>query len=182
VSIVPIESDRFDKMEKVADLTMQGNTATAIAKALNLQRKVVLELQEDYRIALSKDGEARDLARDHLNLMVKHYDSLIKKFYSLIEEIDTLSFNHQVAGQKNMALKAIADLDAKRIDALQKAGLLESSDLGDELAEAEEKREILISIIRDSVCENCREKISYKIAQVTGKVESIDVEVVEVDG
>jgi uncharacterized protein YdbL (DUF1318 family) len=178
VTIAAIESNRFEAMEQVADLTMQGHTATAIAKELNLQRKVVLELQEDYRIALSKDGEARDLARDHLNLMVKHYDSLIKKFYDLIEEINSLSFNHQVAGQKNMALKAIADLDAKRIDALQKAGLLESSELGAELADAEEKREILIHIIREAVCDDCREKISYKIAQVTGKVEVIDAEVI----
>lgn len=178
MTVAPIESDRFEMMEKVADLTMHGHTATAISKQLGIQRKEVMLLQEDFRIALSKDGEARDLARDHLNMMVKHFDSLIKKFYDLVNEIDTLEFGHQVAAQKNAALKAIADLEAKRVDALQKAGLLDSAELGDELAEAEEKREILISILRDDLCSDCKSRVAHKLAQVTGQAEVIEATVI----
>jgi hypothetical protein len=178
MSIISVESNRFEQMEKVAELTMQGHSATAIAKSLNMPRKEVMTLQEDYRVALSNDSEARDMARDHLNMMVKHFDSLIKKLYELVDEIDTLAFGHQVAAQKNAALRSIADLEAKRLDALQKAGLLDSAELGDELAEAEEKREILINIIREEVCPSCRIKIANQIARVTGRVETVDAEVV----
>jgi len=176
VTIVQIDSDRFERMEQVADLTMQGHTATAISKQLGIQRKEVLLLQEDYRAALSNDHDARDLARDHLNQMVKHYDSLIKKFYDLVEEINLLSFNHQVAGQKNLALKAIADLEAKRVDALQKAGLLEANDLGDELAEREEREDIIIDILENDLCEVCLNNISPKLIRLTGKVPEVVVE------
>lgn len=182
MSIVPADSERFNLMEQVAEKTLKGLSATAISKELSIPRKEVLTLQEDYRVALANDYEARDMARDHLNMMVKHYDSLIKKFYDLVDEIDSLQFTHQVAAQKNAALKAVADLEAKRLDALQKAGLLEGAELGDELAEMEEKQAIIISILRDDLCNECKPKIAYKLSQVTGKTETIREEPVVVDG
>lgn len=178
MSVVSVESNRFENMERVAEMTMQGLSATAISKQTGIARKEVILLQEDYRVALSNDSEARDMARDHLNMMVKHFDGLIKRFYDLVDEIDTLDFGHQVAAQKNAALKAIGELEAKRVDALQKAGLLESAELGDELAEAEEKRDILVNIIKEEVCPACRIKIGQSIARVSGQVDTVEAEVV----
>lgn len=182
MSIVSAESVRFEQMEKVAELSMQGNSATAISKSLGIPRKEVQVLQEDYRAALSNDAEARDMARDHLNMMVKHFDTLIKKLYELVDEIDTLDFGHQVAAQKNAALRSIADLEAKRLDALQKAGLLDSAELGDELAEAEEQREILINIIQNEICPSCRIKVAGEIAKITGRVPTQDAETYDYTG
>jgi hypothetical protein len=184
MSIVSVESARFEAMEKVAELTMHGNSATAISKTLNIPRKEVMTLQEDYRTALSNDSEARDMARDYLNQMVKHYDSLIKKFYALVDDIDGLDFNHQVAAQKNATLRSIAELEAKRLDALQKAGLLDSAELGDELAEMEEKQAIIIDILQNDLCPVCRHATSQKLVRLTGKVNPVaeyDVEVIEHD-
>jgi hypothetical protein len=177
MSIVSVESNRFEQMEKVAELTMQGHSATAISKTLNIPRKEVAVLQEDYRTALANDSEARDMARDHLNMMVKHFDKLIRKLYELVSDIDSLDFGHQVAAQKNAALRSIADLEAKRLDALQKAGLLDSAELGDELAEAEEKRDILIDIIQNQICPACKIKVASDIARVSGRVPTNDVTV-----
>jgi uncharacterized protein YlaI len=174
MSVVPVDGERFQLMEKVAELTMTGRSATAIAKDLSIPRKQVLTLQEDYRLALANDQDARDLARDYLHQMGKHYDKLIEKFYDLIDDIDLLSFNHQVAAQKNAALKAIAELDAKRLDSYQKAGLLDSAELGDELAEMEEKQQILIDILRTDLCPDCQKRIAFKLSKVTGKAETID--------
>lgn len=173
MSIVPVESARFQMMDEVAELDMKGYNETQISKQVGIPRKEVKVLISEYRDILLQDGEARDMAKDHLFKMVKHYDSLIKKFYDLVDEIDSLQFSHHVAGQKNSALKAVAELEAKRLDLLQKAGLLESAELGDELAEAEEKRDILVSIIRDNICDDCRAKVAYKISQVTGKSEPV---------
>lgn len=182
MSIVSTESARFEAMERVADLTFQGMSATAISKETGIARKEVVALQEDYRIALSEDQQARDMARDYLNMMVKHYDSLIKRFYDLVDEIDQLPWNAAAAAQKNAALKAIAELDAKRVDALSKAGLLDSAELGDELADMEEKQAILIDILRNDLCVDCQAHIAHKLTKVTGQVEVMadyDAEVVE---
>lgn len=170
-----IENDRFEMMEKVADLTMRGKHPTTISKELGIPRKDVISLIDDYKSALSNDQEARDMARDHLNMMGKHYDSLIAKFYELIEEIESLDFNHQVAAQKNAALKAVAELEAKRLDAYQKAGLLDSAELGDELAEAEEKQAIIIEILRHDLCPTCQATVAHKLSKLSGKVEAVQV-------
>lgn len=174
-----IEGTRFEQMEQIADLQMEGLNETQIAKKLDIKRKDVIVLLEDYRNILRNDQEARDLARDHLVQMVKHYDKLIKKFYDLLDDLQAINFNHQVAAQINSAIKNIAELEAKRLDALQKAGLLESTELGDELASMEEKQAILIDILRNDLCEHCKPKIAHKLAQVTGHVEVISSEVID---
>lgn len=178
-TLVPIDSDRYGTMEKVADLKMQGYTDTAVARELGVQRKVVLELFADYREMISRDAESRDIARDHLNLMVKHYDSLIGRYYDLIEEMDAeiggTSFSAQWAAQKNSALKEIAALEAKRLDALQKAGLLDAGELGDELADMEEKKQQLIEILRNELCPECKAHVARLLQEITKQPEIVQV-------
>ena len=174
-----MESERFATMEAVVDLDMKGFNPTQISKQLGIQRKVAIQLIDEYRTAISQDSEARDLARDHMFKMVKHYDALIKKSYELVEEIDMLNMNHQVAAQKNAAIKLIADLEAKRLDSLQKAGLLDSAELGDEMAELEEKHQIIIGIIKEDLCPACRQKIAGKVMKLEGKTDMVVPEFVD---
>jgi len=171
-SLIPVDSDRFESMEQVANLRLTGMTDTAVAKELGLKRKVVIELWNEWKDALSKDTQARDAARDHLNQMVQHYDRLIKRYYDLLKDLQNETFGHQVAAQINSALKQIADLEAKRVDALQKAGLLDANDLGDELAEMEERQQILIDILRNDLCGNCRIVVAQRLQKVTHVVEA----------
>jgi len=177
MSLVNAESIRFELMEQVAELTLQGRSATAISKELSIARKEVLTLQEDYRVALSQDGEARDMAKDHLNMMVKHFDELIQRLYKLLDEIDVLEWNAAAAAQKNAAIKGIAELTAKRVDALQKAGLFESAEIGDEIARWEEEKEIMLSILQD-ICPACQSKVGHRITNMRGDVPYIDAEVI----
>lgn len=173
MSLLVHEDDRFEKMEQVASLRMKGISDTAIGKELNLPRKVVIQLFDEWKEVLANDSLARDAARDHLNRMVQHFDRLIKRYYDLLDDLNSEAFSHQVAGQINSALKQIAELEAKRVDALQKAGLLDASDLGDELAEREEREEILINILRAHVCNNCRPTVMREIQKLSGQVEVI---------
>ena len=41
------------------------------------------------------------------------------------------------------------DIEARRIDMLQKAGLLENKELAEEMIEVERKQEVLVGILRD---------------------------------
>lgn len=177
MSIVAVEGDRFKAMEQVAELTMKGHSATAISKELNIPRKEVMTLQEDYRIALSNDAEARNMAKDYLNMMVKHYDGLIKKFYELSDDIDTLTWSPAAAAQKNAALKAVAELERNRLDALQKAGLLESSELGDEIAQWEDEKDTMLSVLED-LCTMCSAKVGERMLKLRGGI-VVEHEVVE---
>jgi hypothetical protein len=96
----------------------------------------------------------------------------------LIDDIDTLDWNAAAAAQKNAAIKGIAELTAKRVDALQKAGLFESAEIGDEIARWEEEKEILLSILQD-ICPSCQSVVGARITKLRGgEVPAIDVEVI----
>ena len=78
---------------------------------------------------------------------------------------------------KTTSIKLIADIESKRLEMLQKAGLLDNQELADELLETERKQEILISILKEvtSSCESCRPKVLTKLSQVNeGGVVLID--------
>jgi hypothetical protein len=65
------------------------------------------------------------------------------------------------------------------MEMLQKAGLLDNAELGNQIAETEAKQEILIGILRNvtSKCEHCRIEVATRLSRVTDQVEPIVVEV-----
>lgn len=169
------DSNQFDLMEKVAERRLRQETPNAISKALGIPIKHVNALYEQYREILRNDSETRDIAIDMLNMMIKHYDQLIAEYYKLLDKLESENFGHQIAAQINSALKEIGNLEAKRLDSVQKAGLLENSELGDELVEAERKQELLISILKNDLCAICKPVVARRLEAVTGKVEVIKV-------
>jgi hypothetical protein len=73
---------------------------------------------------------------------------------------------------KTATLKMIADIEGKRIEMLQKSGLLENQQIADQVLEMERKHEIIIAILR-KVTEKYPEAAEYvrqEIAKVTGEV------------
>lgn len=171
------DAKRFTDMEQVADLFMEGAKATDIAKTTGLQRKYVVSLIEEWRETALADQASRDLARETLTKMVSHYDKLIKQYYELIDDLQDLNFSHNVAAQINSALKNIADLEAKRVDALQKAGILDANEMGDEVARMEEKQAIIVDILRNDLCPACKAKTASKLGLLTGRVETVRADV-----
>lgn len=177
-----VDGDRFELIERVASLRLTGKSDTAVAKELGIQRKVAIELFDQYKQIVREDADSRDMAREHLDMMVKHYDRLIEKSYEIYRNLELMAFDEKMAAQMNTTLKNISDYEARRVDALQKAGLLEGAEAGDQIAEMEEKQAILIRVLREHVCSNCRPVVMSELRKVTGKVEAHQVHDDVVDG
>lgn len=173
-----VDSDRFELMEQVASLRLAGKSDTAVAKELGIQRKVAIELFGEYKEIVKADRDSRDWARDHLDMMVKHYDRLIEKSYEVYRNLEFMSFDEKVAAQMNTTLKNISEYEGKRVDALQKAGLLEGAELGDEMAAMEEKHAVIIDILKNHLCEHCRPTVMSRLRAITGQVEPHETVVV----
>jgi hypothetical protein len=176
--LVLADAPHFQDMERVATLRMQGNTPTVIAKATGIQRKRVIELLEEFNQTVTASKAGADRALEALNNMDMHYDDLIKKAYQSLDEIQEDLENHmtpQKMQQKLNAIKLIAELEKNRLDALQKAGLLDAADMGDQVAEMEEKQHILIEILRNDLCSECKKAVGHKLSKVTQKVEPVVV-------
>lgn len=172
------EIERYDEgdhihqmMDKVASRLMQGKSELAIARDLGIKRVEVIKYRDLWRERVQHDMESTDAAREHLNKMVVHYDRLIDKSYRILDDLDALAFDEKVAAQKNTTLKNISEYEKVRVDLLQKAGLLDGN-FGDEMAEMEEKQALLISILRDDLCPECRNTVARKLQKVTQVVEA----------
>lgn len=167
-----VDGDAFARIDEIAKYKMQGMTDAAVAKKMGLKRVQVLEGYNQWKDMLLADGMARDFARDHLNIMVKHYDRIISKSYQILDDLDDRIFDEKVAAQKNATLKNIADYEARRVDALQKAGLLDAQDMGDALAEREEREAMIIDILKNYLCDDCKKVVAHQLGQLTNKVEA----------
>jgi hypothetical protein len=164
--------DRYEQINKVAQLYIKGTTnPAAIAKELGVKRAQALELIDEWRDIAKNNDDIKEQAAEALQSGIQHYAMIVQRLWETVEQADT-------AGDfrtKNAILKNVADIEAKKIDMLQKAGLYDDASLGDEIAEMEEKQAILISILRDvtSDCEHCKIEVARRLARVTGKAEPV---------
>lgn len=173
MSIELYESEPFQEMEKVAKQIMKGHSEYKVARDLGMKVAEVKSLWGKYREILSNSTLARDAAQDTLNIMVEQYNDLIAKLYQNLEDLEQIKYDDKTSAQINTTTKNIGDLLAKRVDLLQKAGILEGADMGAELAEMERKQEILIDILRNELCEACQAKVARRLREVTGQVEVV---------
>jgi sugar-specific transcriptional regulator TrmB len=165
--------EHLDLVNKVAAEYLKGLDATEISKSLNIPRPKVTELLTDWRVMASNNQAINARAKEALAGADQHFSSLIKKAYEVIDSADQ-SANLTA---KTTSIKLIADIETKRLEMLQKAGLLDNQQLADDLIEMERKQEILIGILKEvtSSCDSCRPKVLKKLSQVNeGGVVVID--------
>ena len=123
---------------------------------------------------VANNEAVRIRAREALAGADQHYNHLIKQAYEVIDDANTTAN----LSAKTTAIKLILDIEGKRIDMLQKAGLLENKELADQLLEQEQKQEVLVGILREvsGDCPRCRNEVARRLAQVSGQEEVITVE------
>lgn len=165
------ESDPIQqRMDEVATRILKGKTEYAIARELKITRVEVIKYRDLWRDRLQADAESTDMARDHLNQMVEHYSRLINESYKVLDDLNAMGFDEKVAAQKNTTLKNISEYEDKRVKALREAGLLDGQ-MGDQMAEMEEKQALILDILRNDLCPACQANTRIKLSRVTGKAE-----------
>lgn len=182
MSLLPVETPRYDEMQKVVELFVQNVKPTQIAKELNLRRSDVLDHIDDWKSSAAGMEFMKERVETLLAGMDEHYSLLIRKAYEIIDEVDKVyedgddskrketMTRSQMLSQKKGALDLIAKLEKDRIDILQKSGMLEMDHLGDELAEMEEQKAAILSIFEEEgmLCNHCKPKVLGRLAKVMG--------------
>ena len=167
-------SQHFDRMNKVVEELLKGNSATQIAAITGFSRKEVVEFIDEWKSVVHNDSGLRDRAKEAISGADQHYAMLIKEAWKTVEDADQ-------AGQLNVkagALKLIADIEGKRIGMLQDVGVLENNELASQVAEAERKQDVLVKILKEvtSVCPKCKMEVAKRLSQITGIVEAVIIE------
>lgn len=167
-------ADHFDQMNRVVEEMLKGHNPTQIARQLDLKRAEVLDHIETWKGLIKGDNSIRERAKEALAATDQHYAMIIQRAWETVEQANS---NDQF-NVKAQVLKLIADVEGKRIDMLQKAGLLENNELADQLLETERKQEILVGILKTvtAECDHCKFEVARKLSEVTGKIEPVQVD------
>jgi len=164
----------FDRMNKVVEELLKGNSATQIATLTGFSRKEVIEFIDEWKSVVHNDINMRERAKEAISGADQHYAMLIKEAWKTVEDADQ-------QGQLNVkanALKLISDIETKRIGMLQSVGVLENTEIASQVAEAERKQEILVGILKEvtATCSKCKIDVAKRLSQITGIVEPVIID------
>ncbi len=165
--------EHLDEMNKVVEKYLQGEDATQISKTLTLSRQKVVSHLNQWKAMAADNAAIRARAKEALVAADTHYNKLINKAYEVIDEATTVAN----LAAKNGAIKLVLDIESKRIDMLQKAGLLENKELAEEMIEIERKQDILKGLLQDIASEHpeIRDKIMRRLSDIAKNQETITI-------
>ncbi len=165
--------EHLDQVNKVVEKYLSGSDATQISKELAMPRQKVVGFINEWRAMAADNAAIRARAKEALVGADTHYSLLIAKAYEVIDEATTIA-NLQA---KTAGIKLVMDLESKRIDMLQKAGLLENKELAEEMIEIENRQGILVGILKDIAAEHpeVRDKIMRRLSEASKDKEVITV-------
>jgi hypothetical protein len=173
VSFEDLTVEHLDEVNKVVEKYLQGNDPTQISKELSLPRQKVVAHIKEWQLMAADNALIRARAKEALVAADTHYNKLITKAYEVIDEATTIAN----LGAKTAGIKLVLDIESKRIDMLQKAGLLENKELAEEMLEIERRQDILKDILKDIAAEHpeVRDKIMRRLSEVSRGDEVITV-------
>jgi hypothetical protein len=165
--------NHLDEMNTVVTEYLKGSDPTRISKELSIPRVRVVAHLDEWKASASNNSAIRARAKDALAGADAHYSKLISRSYEVIDEA-SLTNN---LGAKTAAIKLVMDIESKRIDMLQKAGLLENKELAEEMVEIERRQEVLVGILRDVASSHpeVRDIIMQRLSAIAKEGEVITV-------
>lgn len=165
--------NHLDEVNKVVGEYLKGSEPTKISKELSIPRQKVVAYLNEWKAMAADNAAIRARAKEALVVADTHYSKLIEKAYEVIDEATTTANLNAKSG----AIKLVMDLESRRIDMLQKAGLLENKELAEEMLEIEERQEVLIGILKDIAAEHpeIRDKIMSRLSQATKPGETVTI-------
>ena len=165
--------EHLDKVNKVVEEYLKGSEPTQISKELDIPRQKVVTYINEWKQMASDNAAIRARAKEALVGADTHYNKLINKAYEVIDGATTTAN----LSAKTAAIKLVLDIEARRIDMLQKAGLLENKELAEEMLEIERKQEVLVNILKDIASEypQIRDEIMRRLSSVSKDKEVITI-------
>jgi hypothetical protein len=164
-------TERMERMNEIVTAHLKGENPTEIAKSFGYKRAEVVGYIDEWKQYAQNNKAIQARAQEAVAGMDNHFAIIIKELWESVSQAD---INDDYKAKASI-LKGIADVEGKRVDLLQKAGLLDNSSMGEEVLEMERKQKILIQILREvtSDCPHCKVEVARRLSEVTGRVEAI---------
>lgn len=164
--------DYYDRMNQVMEHILQGYTPMQTAKLLGMQRKEVIQYADDWKNLARNNNIIQERAKDAITGADQHYSMIIRKLWESVDQAEQLA---DIRLKKDV-LNSVANVEEKRINMLQKAGLLDNQELAEQLMERERREKIVTDLLRDIASDHpeVRAKILAALSKVTGQAEGVE--------
>lgn len=163
-------AERWEKINKVVEVFLKGTTnPSAIARATGFKRTEVQEFLDEWRSVIQSDRQIQMRAREALAGADRHYSMLMEEGWDVINQAGAAAD----LARKTAGIKVVAEIQQKQMDMLQKAGVIEDTEIAQQIIETERKQEILVKILKEVVsdCDHCKREVFRRLEEVTGKAE-----------
>lgn len=160
-----------EEQEKIVSLYARGVSLSEIRKQTGLDRKKIEQHLAEFRDFARNDKYMLARSREIVLTVDQHYSDIISQYYNAIEEAN-MGNDYKA---KMSGLSAVAKIESDRVEFLRKAGLVAESHVGDMVAAAEEKQEILIGILKNISAKypEVALEITNELSKVTGEVHAV---------
>ena len=168
--IALLAEQQQDQMLEVIKYQGEGRSKTWIRNKTGLSGPEQNKIKEDFNRTVVQDDYMQNRARVAVAEIDQHYTSLIKRFYEAIDDAEAAD-DYKT---KATILKQVVDTEKSRTDFLHRAGLLAEQNIGDQVAEAEEKIEAIKQVLKEVATEypEAKELIIKKLAELDGETVS----------
>lgn len=168
--IALLAEQQQDQMIEVVKYQGEGRSKSWIRTKTGLSGPEQARIKEEFNRAVVQDGYMQNRARVAVAEIDQHYGTLIKRFYEAIDDAESADDYKTKAN----ILKQIVDTEKSRTDFLHRAGLLAEQNIGDQVADAEEKIENIKQILKDVAREypDAGQLIAKKLSELDGSVVS----------
>lgn len=169
---MPNLPEQFNEMESVVSLFITGHNPTQISKQLSIPRGRVLTHVDSWKAMAKSDVDIKDRAKEVLVQADTHYDMLLKEAWEAVGDAK----NNGNTKEHISAINLAHTIEKTRVNLYQTAGMSADDSLAAEMLETQRKQDILVGILREIACPNCRIEIKKRLSEVTGQQEVVVVE------
>lgn len=162
--LVLADTAYYETMHNVVTLHLEGRNPTYIAKSLDIRRADVLNYIEEFKKIAKDDDLLHARAKEVVHEFDVQHNRIIAGLWEVVEETELKGD----VKTRATALKSLSDVAAKRVEVLQKSGLLSDAAIGDQMAQMEEEHEALVAILRDVTgkCNHCKFIVAERLGQI----------------
>ncbi len=162
-------AEHYQRMDQAVDLYLDGLNETMIAKQLGIPRAQILKYIKEFNEVAHSDPILRQKGRERVNEFDEQINKIVREVWKTVKEAE----NSGDLKTKTTLLKNLSDILAKRVEVLQKSGMINDAAMGDEIARMEENQQILVDILRTVLCDVCKNNVASELAKVTKEPEEV---------
>lgn len=162
----------YEDVNQVVALHLRGYNASEIAAELKMKRADVMSMISEWKSRAGDNQFIQEQARSAITKADEHWNLATQELWKVADEAEA-------AGDLKLrkdSIVAAANIEEKRVNMLQKAGLLTDQDIQLKLQESQRQQALVVQMLKEVASDHpeIREKILSRLSKVFNDPQGIE--------